>query len=67
MELLRRALNRLPRDRRELLVLSRFQGLKHDEIAKIAGCESGAVKVRIFRAVRELARMYGRLAGEKVS
>jgi RNA polymerase sigma-70 factor (ECF subfamily) len=67
IELLRRALNKLPEDRRELLVLSRYQGLKYEEIAKIAGCEVGAVKVRIFRAVRELARVYGRLAGEKVS
>lgn len=67
IELLRRALSKLPEDRRELLVLSRYQGLKYEEIAKIAGCEAGAVKVRIFRAVRELARVYGRLAGEKVS
>lgn len=67
LELLRRALNKLPEDRRELLVLSRFQGLKYEEIAGIVGCEVGAVKVRIFRAVRDLARMYGRLAGERVS
>ncbi len=67
IELLRRALNQLPEDRRELLVLSRYQGMKYEEIAKIAGCEVGTVKVRVFRAVRELARMYGRLAGEKVS
>jgi RNA polymerase sigma-70 factor, ECF subfamily len=67
IELLRRALNKLPVDRRELLVLSRFQGLKYEEIAGIVGCEVGTVKVRIFRAIRDLARAYGRMAGEKVS
>jgi len=67
LELLRRALNKLPEDRRELLVLSRYQGLKYEEIAGIVGCEVGTVKVRIFRAVRDLARLYGRMAGERVS
>ncbi len=48
--LLRRALGRLPVEKREVLVLSRFQNLKYDEIADILGCEVGAVKVRVFRA-----------------
>ena len=65
--LLRKALDSLPSDRRELLVLARFQGLKYEEIAEILGCEVGTVKVRIFRAVRDLARVYNQMAGEKVS
>lgn len=61
--LVRRALNRLPEDRRELLVLSRFQNLKYDEIAELLGCQAGAVKVRIFRALRELRQIYFELRG----
>ncbi|HBY60510.1 MAG TPA: RNA polymerase sigma factor [Solibacterales bacterium] len=66
LDLLRRALDKLPPDRRELLVLARFQELKYDQIAAILGCEVGTVKVRVFRAVRDLGRMYGQLTGERV-
>jgi RNA polymerase sigma-70 factor (ECF subfamily) len=65
--LLRRALERLPDDKREVLVLSRFQNMAYDHIAQLLGCEVGAVKVRVYRAVRELGQIYMDLAGEKVS
>jgi RNA polymerase sigma factor (sigma-70 family) len=65
--LLKRALERLPGDKREILVLSRFQDLKYEEIARILGCEIGAVKVRMYRAVRALSEMYQQLAGERAS
>jgi RNA polymerase sigma-70 factor (ECF subfamily) len=65
--LLRRALERLPDDKREVLVLSRFQNLAYDEIASILGCETGAVKVRVYRATRALGQIYFELAGEKAS
>lgn len=65
--LLRRALSQLPDDKREILVLSRFQNLRYEEIARILDCEVGAVKVRVYRAVRQLEQIYNRLAGEKAS
>jgi RNA polymerase sigma-70 factor (ECF subfamily) len=65
--LLKRALERLPGDKREILVLSRFQDLKYEEIARILGCEIGAVKVRVYRAVRALSEMYQQVAGERAS
>jgi len=65
--LLRRALARLPEDKREVLVLSRFQNLRYEEIARILDCEVGAVKVRVYRAVRQLEQIYNELAGEKAS
>lgn len=65
--LLRRAMARLPVEKRELLVLSRFQNLKYEEIASILGCDVGAVKVRVYRAVRALGQIYGELSGEKAS
>ncbi len=65
--LLRRALQRLPDDKREVLVLSRFQNMAYEHIAQVLGCEVGAVKVRVYRAVRELGQIYLDLAGEKVS
>jgi RNA polymerase sigma-70 factor (ECF subfamily) len=56
--LLRRALAALPEDKREVLVLSRFHDLKYEEIGRLLGCEEGAVKVRVFRAVRALRQAY---------
>jgi DNA-directed RNA polymerase specialized sigma24 family protein len=52
------ALMHLPEDKRELLVLSRFQELKYDEIARLLGCEVGAVKVRVHRALQQLRQIF---------
>lgn len=56
------ALRRLPDDKREILVLSRYQGLRYDAIAQLLHCEAGAVKVRVHRAMRELREHYRELS-----
>ena len=61
--LLRRALMAMPADKRELLVLSRFQGLKYEQIGELLGLETNTVKVRVFRALALLRETYERLAG----
>lgn len=65
--MLRRALSALPVEKREVLVMSRFQDLKYDEIASILKCETGAVKVRVYRALRELGDRFYALRGERAS
>ncbi len=65
--LLKKALGRLPEDKREILLLSRFHNLKYEEIGQILGCELGAVKVRVYRAMRALGQVYLELSGEKAS
>jgi RNA polymerase sigma-70 factor (ECF subfamily) len=57
-ERLERALRKLPDERRELLILSRFQGLKYQQIGDLLGCPASAVKMRIFRALGELRQIY---------
>jgi len=59
--LLHRALLRLPDEKREVLILSRFQELSYQEIAQLLQCEVGAVKVRVFRALRDLGDMLRQL------
>jgi len=69
-QLLQRALMRLPEDKREILILSRYQELKYEEIARLMGCEVGAVKVRVHRALQQLREAFRQLergAGSKVS
>jgi len=53
-----RALRQIPDDKRELLILSRFQGLKHEQIAHLYGCSVGAVRVKLHRALRELREQF---------
>jgi len=65
--LVRRALARLPEDKRELLVLARYQELPYEQIAELLDCDVGAVKVRVHRALRALREIYGELAGRKAS
>ncbi|MBI2689735.1 MAG: RNA polymerase sigma factor [Acidobacteria bacterium] len=62
--LLRRALMALPPDKRELLVLSRFQGLRYEQIGEMLGVETNTVKVRVFRALGQLREIYERLSGQ---
>ena len=67
LALLHRALRALPDEKRELIVLSRFQGLTYEQIGKIVGCESGTVKVRVFRAMKEMGQTFHELRREKAS
>jgi RNA polymerase sigma factor (sigma-70 family) len=67
LALLYRALRELPEDKRELLVLTRFEGLSHEQIGRILGCEAGTVKGRVFRAMKELGSIYSDLCREKAS
>ena len=56
--LLHVALNRLDRDDREVLLLSRFQELSFAEIAAILECSAGAAKVRAHRALKTLRDIF---------
>jgi RNA polymerase sigma-70 factor (ECF subfamily) len=62
-ELLHRALMQMPEEKREILILSRFQELKYEEISRLLGCELGTVKTRIHRAIQELRENFRRLEG----
>ena len=66
-ELLHRALAALPPEKREVLVMSRFLELKYEEIATALQCEVGTVKVRVYRALRELGDRFFALRGERAS
>lgn len=51
---LQQALLALPPEAREVIVLSKFEGLSFAQIAAILGCSVSAAKVRAFRALKAL-------------
>lgn len=57
-QMLYRALLEMPVEKKEVLILSRFQGLKYEEIAQLLGCEVNTVKTRVHRALLELRELF---------
>ncbi|MEQ8425336.1 MAG: RNA polymerase sigma factor [Cyclobacteriaceae bacterium] len=55
------AMDRLPAEKREVLLLSKYQEKKYKEIGEMLGCSEGAVKVKVFRALQELKVVYEQL------
>ncbi len=61
-ETLMEALEQLPVEQQEILELSKFQGLKYEEISKITGSSVPAVKVKVHRAIKKLKEIYFQIA-----
>jgi len=60
-ERLDRALAKLSPDQKEIIVLSRFQGLKYEEISTIQSLSVPAIKVQVHRAIKQLRQFYFKL------
>ncbi len=58
---LRRALGRIAPAYREVIVLARYQEMTSKDIARVVGAEDGAVRVRMHRAMKALARAWSEL------
>ncbi|AWX45070.1 RNA polymerase sigma factor SigX [Flagellimonas maritima] len=56
--MVRKALGMLPKEKREVLVLSKYREMKFSEIAKVIGCTEGAAKVRVHRALKDLRTIF---------
>ncbi len=67
LDALRKAFGCLEWDKREALILSRFENMKYDEIARLTGASVGAVKVRVHRALKELRGWVTQILREKAS
>lgn len=60
-KLLNEAMARLAPDQREILVLSRFEHMKYEEIAGIMDLTVANVKVKVHRAILKLKKIYFQL------
>ena len=61
LDLLQQAMNQLSFEKREVLVLSKLQEMRYKDIAEVLGINENAVKVRIFRALKDLKAEYLKL------
>jgi RNA polymerase sigma-70 factor (ECF subfamily) len=55
-EYIKKAVEGLPKNYREVIILKEYQGLKYEEISKILNCSIGKVKVLLFRAREKLRK-----------
>lgn len=55
---LEKALAMLTPAYREVLLLTRYQKLKYEEVGRIIGCSEGAVKLKVYRAIQQLRRLF---------
>jgi RNA polymerase sigma factor (sigma-70 family) len=63
MARLKRALQSLREDRRELIVMVRYQGMTHEQVGAVLGVDGGTVKVRFHRALKELRDAFAGVPG----
>lgn len=56
-----RAMALLDDEQRELLVMSKFQSMKYEDIATIMETSVGNVKVKVHRAIKQLKKHYNRM------
>lgn len=55
---LHQSINRLPDEYKELIVLSKYQGLKYKEIAEMFHSTEASIKNKVFRAFDKLRKIY---------
>lgn len=53
-----KAFSKLNNEQKEIIVLSRYQGLKYEEISKINNLSVAAIKVQMHRAIKQLRTIY---------
>lgn len=60
-EIVQREIQALPADQREVLILNKYSGLTHEEIAQIVGSTQAAVKQKVYRAMVSLRKKLKKL------
>ena len=57
-----RAIDRLPPEYREVLLMTKIQKIPYVEVGEILNCKEGAVKVKVHRAMAKLKIIFSQLA-----
>jgi len=54
----------LPPEKRELIILTRYQGMTYEQLAKLKHADVGTMRVRVHRAIKQLEETFYQLSGE---
>ena len=54
LDVLNKAMKRLPRRQREVFIMKHLEEMKIREIAEVLGCSEGAIKATLFKAIHRL-------------
>ncbi len=55
---LHRAIAQLDEEQREIIVMTKLQQMKYEEVAELTGYSVGAIKVKVHRAIKKLRGIY---------
>ena len=58
LSLLKKALHHLEPEKQELIVMSKLEGMKYRDIAELYNVTEGNIKIRVFRALKDLKSAY---------
>lgn len=64
--LFEKALAKLEPEQREIIILSRYQQMKYEDIADMFGCNLNTLKTRMRAAIRNLKKEFDQLAGASI-
>jgi RNA polymerase sigma factor (sigma-70 family) len=62
--ILRLALRQLPPEKRELIILARYRGMTYEQLAKVMDADTGTIRVRLHRAIKQLEEIFHKLSSE---
>ncbi|MFN8674275.1 MAG: RNA polymerase sigma factor [Candidatus Sericytochromatia bacterium] len=64
LKMVQKTIFNLDEEQKQLLIMSKYQKLKYDDISKILNCSTDNVKVKVFRAVKNFVKKFQELYGE---
>ncbi|WP_108210872.1 RNA polymerase sigma factor [Pontibacter mucosus] len=67
LQLMEQALDHLGHEKKELLLLTKLQGLRYKDIATMQGCTETNVKVKVFRAINDLREVFTKLQAKGIN
>jgi len=67
MKVLEMAFGSLDEDKRQLLSLSKYQGMSYRQIGEVMNCTEGNARIKVFRAMQELRNMYQKIEKQVLS
>jgi len=67
LKVLEMAFGSLDEEKRQLLALSKYEGMNYREIGEVMNCSEGNARIKVFRAMQELRSKYQKIEKQVLS